>query len=193
MVLGVLLAAGCSSSDGTDQASNASASIGAPAFGGSFECVDEVGDQLDGTVDAETPAGEPQPGTDLVEAGVEVVGDELVVSFTTDEPVVVGDEPRFVVAKGLQVEPATWFEVRVFVVDGAWVVERRQLPTQLNAAGFAQERVDVLSVPVDVVDRTVSVAISLDQLPAIDGTPTWQFGSASTDGAVFDDCNELTG
>jgi hypothetical protein len=107
--------------------------------------------------------------------------------------VVAGDDPRFVVAKGLQAEPATWFEVRVYAKDGAWVVERRRLPTQLNAAGVAQEQVDALGVPVEVVDTTVRVAIPLDQLPVIDGTPTWQFGSASASGSVFDDCNELTG
>jgi hypothetical protein len=187
-----LVVAGCSSSEGSDDAADASTSLEAPAFGGSFECIDEAGDQLDGRSDAETPAPDPRPGMDLTEAEVVVIDDELVVSFTTDEPAVVEDQPRFVVAKGLQVDPATWFEVRVYAADRAWVVERRRLPTQLNAAGVAQEQVDVLGLPVDVVDSTVSVAIPLDQLPAIDGTATWQFGSASADGAVIDDCNELT-
>lgn len=191
-VLAGLAGAGCSSSDGEPEVSEGSASLEAPAFGGSFDCVDEVGDQLDGTVDAESPAVVPDPGTDLVEGRVEVVDEELVVTFITDRPAVPGDGPRFVVAKGLQAEPATWFEVRAFVSDGEWVVERRRLPTQLNAEGFAQERVDTLATPVEVDDTTVRVAVPLDQLPAIDGTPTWQFGSASSDGSVFDDCNELT-
>jgi hypothetical protein len=190
MVVAVVAVSGACSDDGDggDDASATSA-LEAPAFGGSFACTDEVGDQIDGAT--EGPAPTPNPGTDLVDAEVEVVADELIVRFTTDQPVNLDDQPRFVVAKGLPQDPATWFEARAFVKDGAWVVERRRMPSQLNAAGFAQERVDVLPVPVDVVDRTVSVALPISQLPAIDGTPTWQFGSAASGGAIFDDCNEL--
>jgi hypothetical protein len=119
------------------------------------------------------------------------VGDDLIVRFVTDAPVDLADEPRFVVAKGLPQEPATWFEVRAFVRDGAWVVERRRMPSQLDAAGFSQERIDVLPTPVDIVDTTLSFAVPINQLPTIDGTPTWQFGSAARGGVVFDDCNEL--
>ena len=62
---------------------------------------------------------------------------------------------------------------------------------QVNAEGVAQERVDVVPTTVDVVGTTVSFAVPIDQLPPIDGTPTWQFGTSASGGAVFDDCNEL--
>lgn len=189
LVVVVALLAGCSDGDDGEGVSSSTTGRAAPAFGGTFACTDEPGDQLDGAT--ETPVTAARAGTDLVDAEVEVVDDELVVRFTTDGPVDVADQPRFVVAKGVPQEPATWFEVRAFVKDGAWVVERRRMPTQLNQAGYAQERVDVLPVPVDVVDRTVSIAVPISQLPTIDGTPTWQFGAVAQGGAVFDDCNEL--
>lgn len=197
LAVSVLLAAGCSSG-GDDEgsatdASDAAPTLAAPAFDGAFTCTDEVGDQLDGTADAETPVSIPVPGTDLVEASAEVVGDELVVQFTTDGEVAASDEPRFVVAKGTLQQPATWFEVRAYVEEGNWVVERRRLPEQLDAIGAAQERIDVLPVPVETVGTSVRLAIPLDQLPPIDGTPTWQFGTAAAGGDVYDDCNELVG
>lgn len=194
LVVGAVAA--CSSDDG-DSAGGAAdgtadtTGLQAPTFGGTFTCEDEAGDQLDGASRGETPVSTAVPGTDLTEARVEVVDDELVVHFTVDGDVQADDDPRFVVSKGLLQQPATWFELRAFVEDGSWVVQRRRLPERLDAIGAAQERIDVLPVPVEVTGATVRLAVPLDQLPPIDGTPTWQFGTAAADGAVFDDCNEL--
>jgi hypothetical protein len=186
--LGSLVA--CSSGD--DGSASSTTGFQAPEFEGNFECTDEPGDQLDGRAEGEQP-GQAVPGTDLVTASVEMLDDDLLVTFTTDGPVTETDQPRFQLAKGLITEPATWFELRAFLKDGAWVVERRRLPTQLGPGGAgARESVDPLPVPVTVEVNRLSFAVPLSDLPPIDGTPTWQFGSVTAgDVEVFDDCNEL--
>ncbi len=186
IALGIVLAAGCSpsKSGGTSDTVGRQTTLDGTK---GYTCSDPTGDVALGQ-SGKANRFEPS-GIDLTEASAHIVGDNLVVSFSTAGPIASAPDPLFVVDQGdPAAAPETSFELRAELPPGApgWTLN-------LHTFKGGREASAPIDVPVTVNGNTLGYTVPLSELPPVVSLQ-WQFGATSTaaDSAVsFDACSSF--